>query len=202
MEKMLRAKAKADMFVVEELHEKGMMELPINWQEIWGQQWLSNTVSYNMYPSFENDILLNIDLSAPDSMILNHIKLLLPHWRDQLYNKNIREEEYKKFGVSDITQLWTHKLFCLIDLMLFSEYSGIKLSVNDLHMILYIIPNERENYRNDTAIRDTDRKNAMRALTDEFRTKMSFFLECNQELKKKTISQIHAEFKEKQKRYE
>lgn len=202
IEQSLKQKAQIDFSQTVEALEQGKINLPDGWHKQWGEEWIKSSVSYAMYPFLENNLLLNVDLSAPDAIILNHIKLLLPEWRKQLFNKNVRDEEINKFGVSDITQIWTHKLLCLLDLMLFTEYSGVKLSVNDLHMILYIIPNEREHYRNDTAIRDTDRKNALNALTEEFRTKLSYFIEENPSLKTKPVSEIYSEFKSKQAKYQ
>ncbi|WP_168415106.1 DUF6387 family protein [Erwinia amylovora] len=202
IEQSLKKKAQIDFSQTVEALEQGKINLPDGWHEKWGDEWVKSSVSYAMYPFLENNLLLNVDLSAPDSIILNHLKLLLPEWRRQLFNKNVRDEEINKFGVSDITQIWTHKLLCLLDLMLFTEYSDIKLSVNDLHMILYVIPNEREHYRNDTAIRDTDRKNALNAITEEFRTKFSYFIEENPALKTKSIYAIYSEFKSKQAKYQ
>ncbi|WP_263405455.1 DUF6387 family protein [Pectobacterium versatile] len=108
-----------------------------------------------------------------DDEVIEHIKIMLPQWRKE-YGITEPEIGLFRFGLSTIKKVISLKIIPMLDLMLWANHRGVKISNEQMSRLLY--PNDSEVIRGGAQIKDTDKPFAEKALTREFARLFNLYL--------------------------
>lgn len=108
-----------------------------------------------------------------DDEVIEHIKIMLPQWRKE-YGITEPEIGLFRFGLSTIKKVISLRTIPMLDLMLWANHRGVKISNEQMSRLLY--PNDSEVIRGGAQIKDTDKPFAEKALTREFARLFNLYL--------------------------
>ncbi|VDR25844.1 Uncharacterised protein [Raoultella terrigena] len=98
---------------------------------------------------------------------------MLPQWRKE-YGITEPEIGLFRFGLSTIKKVISLRTIPMLDLMLWANHRGVKISNEQMSRLLY--PNDSEVIRGGAQIKDTDKPFAEKALTREFARLFNLYL--------------------------
>lgn len=138
-----------------------------------GKQRLTDVEMLN--PDHPLYLWLNIRLLTDDEVV-EHVKRMLPQWRKE-YGITEPEIGSFRFGLSTIKKVITFRIIPMLDLMLWVKRHGTKISYEQMSRLLY--PNDSEDIRGGSQIKDTDKPFAEKTLTREFERLFNIYLSKN-----------------------
>lgn len=108
-----------------------------------------------------------------DDEVVEHVKRMLPQWRKE-YGITEPVIGSFRFGLSTIKKVISFRTIPMLDLMLWANHRGVKISNEQMSRLLY--PNDSEVIRGGSQIKDTDKPFAEKAQTSEFRRLFNLYL--------------------------
>lgn len=111
-----------------------------------------------------------------DEEVIEHMKRMLPEWRRTHGIPEPLTGTFR-FGLSTIKRLINFRIIPLLDLLFWAKKNNEKISYEQLGRLLY--PNDSEDIRGGSQIKDTDKPLADKVLTREFDRMFNIYLSKN-----------------------